>query len=142
VDAEVEDYSKHDLVADLLLEHHEEFLKNRTNILHFVQIYKKIHQCGRPFDDFEDTESLFNLRFPSTAVAFQGSTSNKAPPAVGVNVTPAVAPNNPSRNLNSNFESAAVVLARNQATAAAAANNSAPASASASANITQTPPRI
>jgi hypothetical protein len=133
VDAEVEDYSKHDLVADLLLEHHEEFLKNRTNILHFVQIYKKVHQCGRPFDDFEDTESLFNLRFLSTAVVFQGSTSEKALTAAGVAVTPAVAPN-PSRNLNTNFESAAAVLARNQASASADKTLT-----PAATNITQTP---
>jgi hypothetical protein len=66
-------------------------------------------------------------------VVFQGSTSEKAPTAAGVAVTPAVAPN-PSQNLNTNFESAAVVPTRNQASASANMTLT-----PAATNVTQTP---
>jgi hypothetical protein len=43
VDAEIEDYSRHNLVADLLLEHHLEFLATKTSLCHFIETYRKVN---------------------------------------------------------------------------------------------------
>jgi hypothetical protein len=110
------EYSPHDLVADLLLQYHTEILERRSvNINHLAQIYRRVNDCGRTPESFRE---LYKLRFPPDAEKksdeneAQSKPSAKAPaPSIASSVSPAgtaLSLNTPSvaRNLSTALASA------------------------------------
>ena len=89
--------TSHDLVADFLLSHHQDFIagiKNKTSLRFFTQVYKDTNKCGRAHEDFK---ALYGLLFASVAAreASEADAAVKAltnPPPNASAVTPVLEP--------------------------------------------------
>eukprot|EP00956_Cyclotella_meneghiniana_P031769 scaffold84611_cov48-Cyclotella_meneghiniana.AAC.2 len=55
-----EEYDAHNLVADMLILHHQAVLKKLCSLEKFIRLYKQINKCGR---DIEDPDVMFARRF-------------------------------------------------------------------------------
>ena len=68
-----EEYDAHNLVADMLILHHQAVLKKLCSLEEFIRLYKKINKCGR---DIEDPDVMFARRF-GIATESDASITNK-----------------------------------------------------------------
>ena len=93
--------SEHDLVAELLLNHHNDIISHydRLTAPEFVEIYKKVNKTGRPVEDTETVLQRYFGKYPfttplaATNVAPNPLTPPEAPTAESTITAP---PNNPT----------------------------------------------
>lgn len=75
IDSECREYGKHNLVADLLLIHHHQLLRNHTPLNRFIDTYKRVNDCGRaPADHME----LYCRRFPEKTAPSEAAKDDSA----------------------------------------------------------------
>jgi hypothetical protein len=69
-------YGEHNLVADLLMSHHQALLQsNDGSLMEFIAVYKKVNLCGRAL---KSGQELFNRCFPDkTASKTDGPEGSK-----------------------------------------------------------------
>ena len=89
------EYGAHNLVADVLMIAHQDVLRLWCNLESFVEIYKRVNQCGRiP----EDAKTILDRMTPAAKAAPAAASktapvnSNKSPAAAPIPPTPILAP--------------------------------------------------
>eukprot|EP00956_Cyclotella_meneghiniana_P033185 scaffold94230_cov76-Cyclotella_meneghiniana.AAC.2 len=89
------EYGAHNLVANVLMMAHQDVLRLWCNLESFVDIYKRVNQCGQiP----EDAKTILNRMTPATKAASADASktapvsSNKPPLAAPIPPTPVIAP--------------------------------------------------